>query len=187
MSPRSPLDGIELVLIDGNNLLHRRRQGLGDAALRGLIVELQRLLPAGVRAEVILDGHATAGTPMRQKISPALELRHAGGAADEAIVAAIAAPAVGEPRPDHRRDRRPCAGRPITQRRCPAPPPRLARRAAACSITPGRQAWQFDRRGPSSPPAQRQMTRPSSAVGLRAAAARSRRVAARGAPPSLAA
>jgi hypothetical protein len=91
VSRRSPLDGIELVLIDGNNLLHRRRLGLGDAALRGVLVELQRLLPTGVRAEVILDGHPAAGTPLRQRISPALELRHAGGAADEAILAAIAA------------------------------------------------------------------------------------------------
>src|SRR6187200_1464102 len=91
MSGRSPLDGIELVLIDGNNLLHRRRLGLGDAAMRGVLVELQRLLPAGVRAELILDGHPAAGTPLRQRVSPALVLRHAGGAADEAIVAAIAA------------------------------------------------------------------------------------------------
>jgi hypothetical protein len=91
VTSRAPLDGIELVLIDGNNLLHRRRQGMGDAALRGLLVELQRKLPAGVRAEVILDGHPAAGTPLREKVSSRLELRHAGGTADDAIVAAVAA------------------------------------------------------------------------------------------------
>ncbi len=91
MSGRGPLDGIELVLIDGNNLLHRRRQGTDDAALRGLLVELQRKLPPAVRAEIILDGHPAAGTPLRQKVSPALELRHAAGTADDAIVAAVSA------------------------------------------------------------------------------------------------
>jgi len=91
LTSRAPLDGIELVLIDGNNLLHRRRHGMGDAALRGLLVELQRKLPAGVRAEVILDGHPAAGTPLRQKVSSTLELRHSGGTADDAIVAAITA------------------------------------------------------------------------------------------------
>jgi len=88
---RGPFDGIEFVLIDGNNLLHRRRQGTDDAALRGLLVELQRKLASGVRAEVILDGHPAAGTPLRYKVSSALELRHAGGNADDAIVASVAA------------------------------------------------------------------------------------------------
>jgi hypothetical protein len=91
VTTRASLDGITLVLIDGNNLLHRRRQGMGDAALRGLLVELQRKLPVGVRAEVLLDGHPAAGTPLRQRISESLELRHAGGTADDAIVAAVVA------------------------------------------------------------------------------------------------
>jgi hypothetical protein len=43
-----------------------------------------------VRAEVILDGHPAAGTPLREKVSSRLELRHAGGTADDAIVAAVA-------------------------------------------------------------------------------------------------
>jgi hypothetical protein len=91
VSSRAPLDGIELVLIDGNNLLHRRRQGVADPAVRGLLVELQRKLPAGVHAEVILDGHSAPGTPLRQRISASLDLRHAGGTADDAIVAAVTA------------------------------------------------------------------------------------------------
>jgi hypothetical protein len=89
LSTRSPLYGIELVLIDGNNLLHRRSGGVGDTAVRGLLVELQRKLPLGVRAQIVLDGHPAPGTPLRQGISPALELRHAGGTADDAIVAAV--------------------------------------------------------------------------------------------------
>jgi hypothetical protein len=92
VSPRSPLDGIELVLIDGNNLLHRQSGGVGDAALRGLIVDLQRRLPAGARATIVLDGHPAPGSPMQQRISSALEVRHAGSqSADDAILAAVAA------------------------------------------------------------------------------------------------
>jgi hypothetical protein len=92
MSPRQPLDGIEFMLIDGNNLLHRQRGGTGDAAVRGLLVDLQRKLPGGVRAVVILDGHPAPGTPFEQRISSTLEVRHAGShSADDAIVAEIAA------------------------------------------------------------------------------------------------
>jgi hypothetical protein len=90
MSPRLPLDGIDVVLIDGNNLLHRQSGGTGDAAVRGLLVDLQRKLPAGVRAVVVLDGHPAPGTPRQQRISAALEVRQAGSqSADDAIVAEI--------------------------------------------------------------------------------------------------
>jgi hypothetical protein len=89
MSHRSPLDGIEILLIDGNNLLYRRSGGVGEQAVRGLLVELQRALPATVRAQIVLDGHPDAGTPFRQRISATLEIRHAGGTADDAIVAEV--------------------------------------------------------------------------------------------------
>jgi hypothetical protein len=92
MSPRQPLDGIELVLIDGNNLLHRQSGGIGAAAVRGLLVDLQRKLPPGVRAVVVLDGHPAPGTPLQQRISSSLEVRHsAGRSADDAMVAEVAA------------------------------------------------------------------------------------------------
>ncbi len=90
MSPRLPLDGIDLVLIDGNNLLHRQSGGTGEAAVRGLLVDLQRKLPAGVRAIVVLDGHPAPGTPRQQRISGVLEVRQAGSqSADDAIVAEV--------------------------------------------------------------------------------------------------
>ena len=90
MSARSPLDGIDLVLIDGNNLLHRQRQGAGDAAARGVLVTLRRVLPAAVRAVFLLDGHAEPGTPMRERISPTLDVRPSGShTADDAIVSEI--------------------------------------------------------------------------------------------------
>jgi hypothetical protein len=89
VSARGPLDGIELVLIDGNNLLHRRAGSAGDAALRGLLPELRRALPANVHAQLILDGHPETGTQARQRVSPVLDIRYAGGSADDAIVAEI--------------------------------------------------------------------------------------------------
>ena len=92
MSPRGLLEGIDLVLVDGNNLLHRQRQGTGDSAVRGVLVMLQRALPAGVHAVFVLDGHAAPGTPPRQRISGALDVRHSGSqSADDTIVAEVAA------------------------------------------------------------------------------------------------
>jgi hypothetical protein len=88
---RLPLDGIDLLLIDGNNVLHRQRGGMGDAALRGVLVHVQRVLPAGVHCVFVLDGHSAPGTPPRQRISGSLEVRHAGSqSADDAIVAEVA-------------------------------------------------------------------------------------------------
>ncbi len=87
---RLPFDGIDLVLIDGNNLLHRQSGGTGEAAVRGLLVDLQRKLPAGVRAVVVLDGHPAPGTPRQQRISAALDVRQAGSqSADDMIVAEV--------------------------------------------------------------------------------------------------
>lgn len=92
MSPRPPLDGIELVLIDGNNLLHRQGQGRDEAGVRGVLVTLRRVLPAGVRAVFMLDGYPAPGTPLAQRISAALDVRHSGShSADDAIVAEISA------------------------------------------------------------------------------------------------
>jgi hypothetical protein len=87
---RLPFAGIDLVLIDGNNLLHRQSGGTGDAAVRGLLVDLQRKLPAGVRAVVVLDGHPAPGTSRQQRISAALDVRQAGSlSADDVIVAEV--------------------------------------------------------------------------------------------------
>lgn len=79
------------MLIDGNNLLHRERSGVDEGAVRGLLARLQRALPAGARATVVLDGHPAPGSPGQARVSATLNVRHAGGqSADDALLAMIA-------------------------------------------------------------------------------------------------
>ena len=90
MSPRSPLDGVRLLLIDGNNLLHRISGAAGEGEVRLLLARLRGVLPAGMETIFLLDGHPAPGAPQRQKITPSLELRHAGRqTADDAIVGLV--------------------------------------------------------------------------------------------------
>ena len=92
MAARGTLDDIELVLVDGNNLLHRTSGGIERAAQRALLAKLQAALPSPVKAVFMLDGHAAPGTPARERISGSLEVRHAGsGGADDAIVQLVTA------------------------------------------------------------------------------------------------
>lgn len=87
MTGRDPLDDAALLLIDGNNLLHREAGAAGAGAVRGLLARLQALVRPPLRAVVVLDGHAARGSSTRQKVGPALELRHSGSrSADDLIV-----------------------------------------------------------------------------------------------------
>ncbi|HWH23832.1 MAG TPA: hypothetical protein VNW68_02945 [Candidatus Limnocylindria bacterium] len=92
MSPSRPaLEGVRLLLIDGNNLLHRISGGAGDGEVRVLLARLRGALPAGLETIVMLDGHPAPGTPQRQRVAAGLELRHAGRqTADDAIVGLLA-------------------------------------------------------------------------------------------------
>jgi rRNA-processing protein FCF1 len=82
-----PFAGIERLLIDGNNLLHRVSGGVDQGALRGLLARLQNALPPAVEAIVMLDGHAAPGTARQQKVAANLEIRHAGSlSADDALL-----------------------------------------------------------------------------------------------------
>jgi rRNA-processing protein FCF1 len=84
---RAPFAAIEVLLIDGNNLLHRTAGGADPAALRGLLPRLSAAIPATVSCIVMLDGHAAQGSGRVQRIRPGLEIRHAGSlSADEALL-----------------------------------------------------------------------------------------------------
>jgi hypothetical protein len=87
---RSPLEGIELLLIDGNNLLHRLSGSADTGAQRLLLGRLRGALPAELRTVLMLDGHPASGTSYRERIARNLEIRHAGSAtADDALVASV--------------------------------------------------------------------------------------------------
>jgi hypothetical protein len=83
---RSTYAAIEVLLIDGNNLLHRTAGGAGEGALRGLLPRLAAAIPANIATTVMLDGHAATGSGRVQKIRNGLEVRHAGSlSADDAL------------------------------------------------------------------------------------------------------
>ena len=88
--------GIWRLLIDGNNLLHRRSGGADDGALRGLLAQLRLALPAQVTTIVMLDGHSAAGTGRQAKIAPNLDVRHSGSlSADAALLNLVRDQAAG--------------------------------------------------------------------------------------------
>lgn len=92
MSPRRPLDDVELLIIDGNNLLHRTAGSVESGALRVLLAQLRQLVGPPVQTVLMLDGHAAPGSPARQRISGSLEVRQSGTAsADDAIIELLAA------------------------------------------------------------------------------------------------
>jgi hypothetical protein len=92
VSPRRPLDDVELLIIDGNNLLHRTAGSVESGALRALLAQLRQHVGPGVQTVLMLDGHAAPGSPARQRISGSLEVRQSGSAtADDAIVELLAA------------------------------------------------------------------------------------------------
>jgi hypothetical protein len=83
---RSPFAAIEVLLIDGNNLLHRTAGSAGESALRGLLPRLSAVIPPTISCIVMLDGHSAMGSGRVQKIRNGLEVRHAGShTADDAL------------------------------------------------------------------------------------------------------
>ncbi len=96
MSGRAPFDEISLLVIDGNNLLHRTAGGPGPSAARVLIPKLRTVLPSGVRVSLVLDGMPDPGAPLREHIGQ-VTIAHAGRrSADDAIVEAVEHRAFGE-------------------------------------------------------------------------------------------
>jgi hypothetical protein len=91
VSPRQGADPdlslIELVIVDGNNLLHAVRGSGDQGATAWLLPRLAEGLPEGVHALVVLDGHPTPGLSDRRPAAPGVTVRHAGSvSADDVIV-----------------------------------------------------------------------------------------------------
>lgn len=84
---RAPLADVGLLLIDGNNLLHRTTGGVEPGAVRGLVTQLRAALPGPLLTIVVLDGHAAAGVSSVERAGSGLEIRRAGAqSADDALV-----------------------------------------------------------------------------------------------------
>ena len=91
MSPRpradAELDHVELVLVDGNNLLHAVRGSHDRGGMAWLLPRLADRLPVGIRVIVVVDGHPSPGLSDRRPVARGVTVRHSGSAsADDVIV-----------------------------------------------------------------------------------------------------
>ena len=88
-APRSPLDGTDRLLVDGNNLLHAARPGGDPMPAAALIGRLRGAIPAEVGIEIVFDGPADPGM-RKERIASGLIVRHGGGwTADQVLVSLV--------------------------------------------------------------------------------------------------
>ncbi len=73
---RDPLAGVELLLVDGTNLLHAIRRGAGPAPSSAVIGRLRAAIPAAIRVELVFDGPPPPGSGGR--IAHGVGVRYAG-------------------------------------------------------------------------------------------------------------
>ncbi len=91
-SPQGSPGDFELLLIDGDNLLHRVRGTRDEAGLRWLLPRLRAWLPAGAHIIVMLDGHPDPGEVLRRRVAPGIDFQHSGNVeADTALVGILGA------------------------------------------------------------------------------------------------
>jgi hypothetical protein len=95
--PRLPWQGVEELLVDGNNLLHALAGSADPGALRLLLARLEASVPPSVRTTILLDGHPDPGSPSRVVARRGILVRHSGKVtADRAITDELARRAVVE-------------------------------------------------------------------------------------------
>lgn len=81
---------MEVLLIDGNNLLHRVAGSVEPGAQRLLLARLRGAIPVTLSAVLMLDGHADSRTQRTEKVGKGFEIRHSGSiSADDAILRLI--------------------------------------------------------------------------------------------------
>ena len=79
-----------VLLIDGNNLLHRVAGSVEPGAQRLLLARLRGAIPPALATVLMLDGHADSGTQRTEKVGKGFEIRHSGSiSADDAILRLI--------------------------------------------------------------------------------------------------
>jgi rRNA-processing protein FCF1 len=95
---RDPLDGIDRLLVDANNVLHAlgRRPTAPPAA--ALIGRLRAVIPAQVAIELVFDGPPEPGS--RGRIASGLRVRYAGSKSADALLIALLE-AAGPPMPGY--------------------------------------------------------------------------------------
>ena len=86
---RSPLEGIDRLIVDGNNLLHAGSRSNTPLPASAVIGRLRATIPANVGIELVFDGAPEPGL-RGERIASGLIVRHAGRrSADQAIVSLV--------------------------------------------------------------------------------------------------
>jgi rRNA-processing protein FCF1 len=86
---RSPLEGVDRLIVDGNNLLHAGRRNTTPLPASAVIGRLRAAIPAQVGIELVFDGAPEPGL-RGERIAAGLIVRHAGRrSADQAIVSLV--------------------------------------------------------------------------------------------------
>ncbi|MDQ6795539.1 MAG: NYN domain-containing protein [Chloroflexota bacterium] len=86
---RSPLEGVNRLLVDGNNLLHAGRQGAAPLPATALIGRLRSAIPAEVGIEIVFDGAPEPGLH-GERIASGLIVRHGGRwTADQVLISLV--------------------------------------------------------------------------------------------------
>jgi hypothetical protein len=81
------VEDIELLLIDGDNLLHDVRGGRDEGGVAWLLPRLSGWRPPHLRIIVGLDGHAAPGEASRTRATRGIEFHHSGRrSADDMLI-----------------------------------------------------------------------------------------------------
>lgn len=86
MDPRDAWRDVEVLLVDGNNLLHAVAGDAGPGPLRGLLARIAAAVPRSIATTVVLDGPPDPGAPSRMRVRPGLLVRHAGRIGADALL-----------------------------------------------------------------------------------------------------
>jgi len=87
MTGRGGVDELELLLIDGDNLLHDVRGSRDEGGVAWLLPRLSGWRPQHLRIVVALDGHPAPGEANRARVTRGIEFHHSGRrSADDLLV-----------------------------------------------------------------------------------------------------
>jgi hypothetical protein len=87
MSRDPSLDELDLLLIDGDNLLHDVRGSRDEGGVAWLLPRLRGWRPDGVHIIVGLDGHPAQGEARRSRAVKGIEFHHSGShSADDMLI-----------------------------------------------------------------------------------------------------
>ena len=91
------LEDVQLVLVDGDNLLHGVRGTRDEGGVAWLLPRLRAWRPEGVDIVVSLDGHPVPGESSRQRVTKGIEVHHSGSrSGDDMLVSLLSARSYGD-------------------------------------------------------------------------------------------